>query len=122
MFQAASAFFKKLKGDRVQVGKRLEVSVDTSSVNAAAISLETVVTAIVSASGGADTRTLADGYPGQIKILFYMTDSTSCVVTPAHLYNGTQITFTDVNEGWIGVFYAGEWHTASGDAQVSAVT
>ena len=121
MFQAANAFFTKFKATRGIVDQVLQLGVDTSSTNAAAISLTSVVTALVSASGGADTRTLADGKPGQLKVLFYMTDSTSCVVTPAHLYNGTTITFTDVNEAWIGVFYAGEWHTIAGGAEVVTI-
>jgi len=121
MYQGANSFLSKLKTLRAIITQRLQLGVDTSSTNAAAISVATVVTAIVSASGGADTRTLADGYPGQIKVLFYMTDSTSCVVTPANLYNGNTITFTDVNESWIGIFYGGQWHTIAGGAEVVAI-
>jgi hypothetical protein len=50
-----------------------------------------------------------------------MTDNTSVVVTPANLYNGNTITFTAVNESWMGVFYAGQWHTIGGGAAVCAI-
>ena len=120
-YQGANPSFGKLRTGRLIVDNRLELGIDVSSTNAAAISVLTPITALVS-TAGAETRTLANGYEGQVKILFYMTDSSSCAVTPANLYNGTTITFTDVNESWIGVFHAGEWHTIAGSAQTSAIS
>ena len=109
----------KIEAERLKAGKRLQFGVDTSSVDASAISVETPVTALSSA--GVATRTLADGYPGQIKFLFAMTIGGTITVTPAHLYNGTTIAFDAVNDGWLGIFYAGEWHTLLGSAAASAV-
>lgn len=52
---------------------------DTSSTNAAAISLKSLVTNIVTA--GAETRTLAAGVPGQLKVVRLRTDGGDCVIT-----------------------------------------
>lgn len=52
---------------------------DTSSTNAAAISLKSLVTNITTA--GAETRTLAPGVSGQLKVLRMESDGGDCVVT-----------------------------------------
>lgn len=54
-------------------------SVDTSSTNAGAISLATACTLIVSA--GAETRTLAQGVEGQVKLLRMKTDGGDVTLT-----------------------------------------
>ena len=121
-YQGANPLFVKAKTGRALVENRLELATDESATDAAAISVLTPITALV-ATGATDTRTLADGYNGQIKVLFYKTDTGGTLaVTPAHLYNGNIITFTDVNESWIGVFYAGQWHTIMGSAEVSSIS
>lgn len=51
----------------------------TSSTNAAALSLVTGVSIITTA--GAETRTLAAGTRGQVKVLYMKTDGGDCVVT-----------------------------------------
>ena len=119
MFQGAKMYLAKLKADRLIASQRLELGYELSSTTAGALSVSTPVSVITTAAS--ETRTLADGYPGQIKILFMMTDGGDCVVTPAHLYNGDTITFADVNDSWIGIFYAGQWHTISGVAAVSVL-
>jgi len=119
MFQAAKLLLEKLKSERVIVTERLELIPDLSSTDAAAISVETPVTVLTCA--GSETRTLANGYPGQLKILFLMTDGGAVVVTPAALYNADTITFSEVNDGWIGIFYAGSWHTLAGTAAVTVL-
>jgi hypothetical protein len=121
MHQGANPLLNKIKALRAIFTQRLQLGVDTSSTNAGAISVVTPVTALVCTTG-AETRTLANGYEGQIKFMFFMTDGGGTIaVTPANLRNGNTITFTDVNEGWLGIFYGGEWNTLLGDAQVCAV-
>jgi len=119
MFQAARLLLEKLKSDRVIVAKRLELLPDLNSTDASAISVETPVTVLTCA--GSETRTLANGYPGQVKIIFLMTDGGSVVLTPAYLYNGDTITFGEVNDSWWGIFYAGQWHTIAGTAAVTVL-
>lgn len=111
MFQGAKLLLSKIVSDRVKASKRFELGGEVSSTDAGAISVETVWTAIVTA--GAETRTLANGYEGQLKIIFCKTYVGDAVLTPANFANGTTITFNAVNDCWIGIFHAGEWHTVA---------
>jgi len=123
MFQAANQLLNKLKALRLIVSQRLELGVElssSSSATTAAISVATPVTALVSVAS-AGVRTLAVGYPGQVKVIFMMTDGGDIVVTPTYLANGDTITFADVNDAWIGIFYAGSWHTIAGTAAVTVL-
>lgn len=52
---------------------------DTNSTASSAISLKTLVTSIVTA--GAESRTLAAGVPGQIKVVRMETDGGDCTLT-----------------------------------------
>ena len=121
MHQGANPLLNKIKALRAIFTQKVQVGGDLNETNASAISLTTPVTALKCAAA-AETRTLANGYEGQLKWLFFMTDGGGTVaVTPANLRNGNTITFTDVNEGWHGIFLFGEWNTLLGDAQVCAV-
>jgi hypothetical protein len=64
-------------------------------------------------SGGAIALTLADGVPGQVKIVMMTVDGGAATLTPATFSNGTTLTFDDVNDsavlvwdatvGWVSV-------------------
>jgi hypothetical protein len=123
MFQSAKQLVDKIKALRCIVSEKLELGVELSASTAtttAAISVSTPVT-VLSSTGSAGVRTLADGYPGQIKVIFMMTDGGDIVVTPTNLYNGNTITFGEINDAWWGIFYAGSWHTIGGTAAVSVL-
>jgi len=83
---------------------------DVSSVDAEVITADKPVTFITQA-GAAETRGLANGREGQIKILINKTYAADTVVTPTALANGTTITFNAAGDAWMGIFHAGEWHT-----------
>ena len=122
-YQGPKLLLEEIKSDRVIVAKRLELGIElssSSSTTTAAISVEKPVTVLVSVAS-AGVRTLAAGYPGQVKVIFMMTDGGDIVVTPAVLANGDTITFAEVNDCWIGIFYAGSWHTIAGTAAVSVL-
>jgi len=119
MFQPADSIFGKLKVLVARITQRLLLEVETSSTDAGAISVAVPVTCLTSA--GAETRTLANGYPGQVKIIFMMTAGGTVTITPVNLYNGNTIAFAEVNDGWIGIFYGGTWHTLAGTAAVSVL-
>lgn len=89
--------------------KLLMLDFDVSSVDAEVISTDKPVTFITQA-GAAETRGLANGREGQIKILINTVYAADTVVTPTALV-GSTITFNAAGDTWIGIFYAGEWHT-----------
>jgi hypothetical protein len=88
----------------------LRLEADVSAVDAEVITTDKPVTFITQA-GAAETRGLANGREGQIKILINKTYAADTVVTPTALANGTQIEFNAAGDGWIGIFHYGEWHT-----------
>jgi len=123
MFQSAKQLVDKIKALRLIVSQKLELGIELSASTTsttAAISVSTPVTVLTSV-GSAGARTLAAGNPGQVKVIFMMTDGGDIVVTPAVLANGDTITFAEVNDAWIGIFYAGSWHTIAGTAAVSLI-
>lgn len=109
MFQAASQLLSKIKTLRAIITQKLELGVELSTVTASAISVSVPVTVITTATS--ETRTLAAGTPGQIKVIVMKTDNGACVVTVTSLNTGTTLTFDDVNDTWVGIYYAGVWQT-----------
>ena len=83
---------------------------------AGAIDVTSDVTLITTTA--ADALTLADGAEGQRKVLIMVTDGGDGTLTPAHLGNGTTITFdnTDVAEL---IFINGSWHMIGGNATLA---
>lgn len=104
MFESADQIL-----DKIKVSKMLILGVDVNSTASSAISVVTPVTILTAA--GAESRTLANGRDGQIKILVAKTITGTITITPANLYNGTTITMDHVNDTWVGVYYGGDWHT-----------
>jgi len=104
MHQAADTIF-----DKIKVEKATLLGTDLNVTNASAISLETPCTILT--SGGAETRTLANGREGQRKILVGGTTVTgNIVITPASLQGYTTITIGAAGRGAELIFSAGKWH------------
>jgi len=91
----------------------LRLGTDVSATDAETITADEPVTFITQA-GAAETRVLANGAEGQLKILINKTYAADTVVTPTALANGTTITFNAAGDCWMGIFHAGEWHTCAG--------
>lgn len=85
---------------------------------AGAISLTTRITLVVTTA--ADALTLADGFEGQEKIITMITDGGDGTLTPTNLFNGTTITFNDVDDTVVLKFVDGEWHVLSNDGATRA--
>jgi len=104
MHQAADSHF-----DKVLVEKMLAGGVDYNAVDASAISLETIITVLT--SGGAETRTLANGREGQIKILQGgITVTGAITITPSNLAGYATVVIAAAGRG-AGLFFSrGEWH------------
>lgn len=84
------------------------VPVETSSTNAAAISLAYPVTHLVTA--GAETRTLAAGVEGQIKVLYFKTDGGDCVVTlTGNPAASDVVTFNDAGDVVVLLYLNDRW-------------
>lgn len=75
--------------------------------NTAACSLTTKQSNLVTT--GAAVPTLADGYEGQEKVIYFKTDGGNAVLTPTNLHNGTTITFANVGESATLLFTDGGW-------------
>jgi len=111
MLQAAKQWVDKILAKRLQVSERLEILKGFETVTAAAaVSVEVPITYMTSA-GGTVALTLANGYEGQVKILYYSTHTNNVTLTPANLTGYTTVTFDASYEYWIGVFHAGSWVT-----------
>ena len=91
-------------------------STDTRN-GAGAISLFYANTLIV--TDGVDAITLADGAEGQEKFLVMKTHVGDGTVTPAHLKNGTTITFTAVGDSAHLKFIDGDWVFMGGTATLA---
>ena len=76
-----------------------------------AISIATQTTLLTST--GANTNELADGTNGQIKIISYIVDGGSSVLTPANFGQGTTITFTTVGDACELIFLGTSWYIRS---------
>ena len=91
--------------------KMLMLDYDVSATDAETITTDKPVTFITQA-GAAETRGLANGREGQIKILINTVYAADTVVTPTAIV-GSTITFNAAGDTWVGIFYAGEWHTVA---------
>jgi hypothetical protein len=111
MFDGPEINSKLVQADRLIAKKRLELVLDINSTDASAISLETPLTVLTAA--GAETRTLANGYNGQIKVLIGGTLTGAVTVTPTGLEPSTNIVMTTKGGCWMGIFYDNAWHTLS---------
>jgi len=98
----------KIKSNRVIVDEKLELGLETLT-GAGAVSVSTPVTFLVTTA--ADALTLANGYNGQLKIIYMVTDGGDGTLTPTNLTGYTTVTFDAIYEYWIGIFYAGSWRT-----------
>ena len=66
-------------------------------------------------TGATDALTLADGYEGQVKEIWHVSDGGSGILTPSNLLGGTTVTFTAVND-FIGMrFSNGNWRKIYGN-------
>lgn len=111
MLEAAKTFFEVLKA------KCLKMSTELSTTDGETIDCKYTVTKIDSA--GAETRVLANGAEGQIKILAAVATLTGTVtVTPTNFVS-TSIALDAVTKTWIGIFLNGKWVTLGGTATVS---
>lgn len=107
MIHAAGSIFPEALIDILCLGT------DVSETDTEVITADKPVTFITQA-GAAETRGLANGREGQLKILINKTYAADTVVTPTALANGTTITFNAAGDCWMGIFHAGEWHTCAG--------
>ena len=82
-----------------------------------AVDIVSQITQIVTT--GADALTLADGVEGQIKHIVMKTDVNDGTLTPAHLANGTTITFDDVGDCCMLLFTNEAWHMIGGTATLA---
>jgi len=107
-YQAAKIISDWIKATRLKASQRLELGIEVFT-GAGAVSVVTPVTMVVSTS--TDALTLANGYEGQVKIIIHKTDGGTATVTPASMANGTSFAMAEVNDAWVGIFHAAEWHT-----------
>jgi hypothetical protein len=103
----------KLASDGVfkQVGGSSSIS------GAGAIDVTNDVTLVTST--GANALTLADGAAGQRKLIIMVADSGDATLTPAHLGNGTTITFDDVGDCAELIFVNSAWYMIGGSATLA---
>lgn len=86
---------------------KLNVGVPQTLTGAGAVSLATLWTDLVTT--GANALTLADGETGQLKIITMNTDGGDGTLTPTNFHNGTTITFNDVGDAVLLLFYKAKW-------------
>ena len=84
---------------------------------AGAVDIVSAITHIVTDS--ADALTLADGAEGQEKFIVMKTDIGDGTLTPAHLGNGTTITFDAVGDSAHLIFTNSAWHFMGGTATLA---
>lgn len=84
-------------------------TVETSQTLAAAGAIDTSSYLTKLTSTAPYAATLADGYEGQDKMIYFRTDGGDVTVTPAHLSGGTTLTFNDAGDYVRMVFVAGLW-------------
>lgn len=92
------------KYSEIIVSPAADIIVATSG----AITLDTLVS-LFDTTAGVSTATLADGAVGQRKILKMKVDGGNQVVTPANLFDGTTITFDDINDSCELIFEDSTW-------------
>lgn len=95
-----------------------EISSDTIAA-AGAVSL-TVKTTLIDSTVGAIAITLADGTEGQEKIIKMTVDGGDATLTPANLFDGTTLTFGDVNDSALLKFVGGTWLVIANNGVVIA--
>jgi hypothetical protein len=108
MHESANQLVAKLKALRFIVGEKFHLDVE-DVVAAGAVSVSVPATCV--AAAGTIALTLANGLEGQVKFVWLKTAGGTATMTPVNLYNGTTVAFDHVNDAWIGIFHAGEWHT-----------
>jgi hypothetical protein len=85
------------------------ITPETSSTNAGALSLANPISHIVTA--GAETRTLAAGVEGQVKVLYMKTDGGDCVVTLTGNPAATDtLTFNDAGDIVVLMYNNDRWN------------
>lgn len=101
-----------IMGIRLKAGETLELGLETLEYGDTTVSVATPLT-FFDTTDGAIAASLANGYQGQVKILYMSVDPSTddAVVTPASFKPGTYLTFDAVYEYWVGIFYAGYWWT-----------
>jgi hypothetical protein len=104
MFEAARALIQIVK-----VTSKLILGAELSATDAEALDPHIPVSIITTAA--AETRTLKNGSPGAIKILYCKTYVDDAVITPTNLANGTAITLNAAGDCWIGYMFRNEWVT-----------
>ena len=100
-----------------QINGRLTTPTTQTLTGAGAVDLDSAMTLIVTTA--ADALTLADGVEGQEKFIVMKTDANDGTLTPAHLKNGTTITFDDVGDSAHLIFMDGDWVFMGGTATLA---
>ena len=90
-------------------GLALQGGSETAIAASGAIPITTLGSTLDS-SGGVLAMTLADGAAGQMKFIKCDTAGNNGVVTPAHLQEGTTLTFDAADEVALLVFLGTNWH------------
>lgn len=83
-----------------------------TAAGAGAVSVSTNVT-LIDSTLGVQALTLADGELGQKKIIKMIADGGDSVVTPSNLFDGTTLTFDDVNDSCELIFLGSNWYIVS---------
>tara|TARA_R110000803_G_scaffold45344_3_gene95570 strand:+ start:799 stop:1260 length:462 start_codon:yes stop_codon:yes gene_type:complete len=78
---------------------------------AGAVDITSAVTTV--ASTGAIALTLANGNPGQIKIILFITDGGTATLTPTTMSNGTTLAFADAGDCAILIYSTQGWNVVS---------
>lgn len=94
----------------------IEVFTNTGAVmpDLTAEPLLSVVSTTAACAGG-----LADGVPGQLKVIVCAAYVDDYVLTPANLANGTTITFDSAGGSVLLIWAAGAWHVVAGGGMVA---
>ena len=93
-------------------GLALQGGSATAIAASGAIPITTLYSSLDS-SGGVLAMTLADGVAGQMKVIKCDTAGNNAVVTPAHLMDGSTLTFDAANEVALLVFDGTNWCIAA---------
>lgn len=97
---------------------KFNVGVAQTLTGAGAVSVDTLWTDLVTT--GANALTLANGEDGQLKIITMNTDGGDGTLTPTSFHNGTTITFNDVGDAVVLLFYKSKWGILSNNGATVA--
>jgi len=116
---SAKQIVERLDVETIDIEQVLKFGFETLTTAAPALSLVLPVSILDSTSNAVDS-TLANGSPGQIKIVMYSVHANNSTITPAN-FKQTTVTFDAANEYWIGMWdnISGQWDTIASNATLA---